>query len=698
MNWHVDWAFLLSSLPVRLRLPTLRQVGHRTSRLDRVGHIRFAVTVVQFQGAISGVSIPIHLTAGIVVWSTAGNRMVVAHKGFRSRWSGNSFAALSGDLPPVESSGLTADYECSWEPIHLYDTEDLFGNVDDVSFDASEFGDVIPSGEPVFMKPRPKSVATKPTTLSGESMSIRRTADEMASRHVHKLTADSRQPWQRGPLGTLFNRQKPFWERLQVSQALPFVGLSDHVTASSSDSVVPNQLQQTELTVQRIKSSRLVSSCDNSRHVALARFQTMGLLDLDCTRSRQSLRSFAGTLCSDGELSQIFVDVFSPKATGTILKQCNALWRFSCWIQTHGGGSPFRQDEIIVYPYTCYLRDSGAGSTTPSQFVEALRFADALIGFTAAPSNDILSPRVTGATHACYMTKRIRKPAEVLKVAEIAALEDICLHGSEAHRRLIAGHLIFCFAAAARWHDSMYVASLELSNAGPVTPLEVMTSKHKSSRGKEQQMELLPFTALGHVTHDDSWGSSWMDARVISDVGSWNHFLNSWSESERIWIDARTSTAEVTAWLRALLEPHVGSDRASTLTVYGIKAAWPSWAAKSTIFTADEQLALGHHVSAQYKSAMINSRDNQIGLCKRFTKCFHESGMEALIRTLPELAVFFNWRSTQRWRQMVEAAIAVQVSRMMLRQWHLPMANMQFWHKRLLFVGWMPMTWKLTNA
>lgn len=141
--------------------------------------------------------------------------------------------------------------------------------------------------------------------------------------------------------------------------------------------------------------------------------------------------------------------------------------------------------------------------------------------------NDILSPMVVGAAHACYMTKRIRKPAELLTVAEIAALEDICINDDEDHRRLIAGHLLFCFAAAARWHDSMYVVSMDMSHAGPVTLIEAMTSKHKSSRGKEQQMELLPFTALGQVTHEDSWGNSWMDARDISDVGSWNHFLNS---------------------------------------------------------------------------------------------------------------------------------------------------------------------------
>ena len=574
---------------------------------------------MQCLGAISGVVTITHITVGIAAGIIVGNRMVVEHKGFRGRWASSAAAVSASDLQDVDSVDPSTDG--NWEQVELPDTENLFGNLDntdtlDSSFEALDRHDALPLQEPRFLHPKPKSVANKPGSLSAESLAVKRTADELASRHVHKLTSDLKQPWQKGPLAGLFARPKPFWDRLQSFQQLPLVGLADHITASSTDSAVPTQIQHTELTVRRIKSSRLVSSTDNFRHVALARFKTMVLLDLDCTRLGQSLRSFAGTLCSDSELSQVFMDVFSPKATGTILKRCNALWRFSCWLQASGGGSPFKQDERVVYAYICYLRDSGAGPTTPSQFVEALRFADALIGFTSSSLTDMLSPRVTGAAHSCYMTKRFRKPAEVLKVAEIAALEDICLNDPDLHRRLIAGHLLFCFTAAARWHDSMYVISMEISTAGPVTLLEAMTSKHKSSRGKEQQMELLPFTALGHVTAEDSWGDSWMKSRYAADVGSWNYFLNSWSESDHTWIDSRMSTAEATGWLRELLEPHVGGDRASSLTVHGLKATLLSWAAKSTIFTADEQLALGHHVNAQYRSAMIYSRDNQIGLCK----------------------------------------------------------------------------------
>ena len=136
-------------------------------------------------------------------------------------------------------------------------------------------------------------------------------------------------------------------------------------------------------------------------------------------------------------------------------------------------------------------------------------------------------------------------------------------------------------------------------------------------------MELLPFfTALGKLILDCFWGSSWLDARSGCNAQHWTHFLNSWSDSAHSWVDSRMSSAEATGWLREFLEPCSGADRANRLTVHGKKATLLSWAAKSTLFGADEQLALGHHVHAQYRSAMIYSRDNQIGLCKKLHDMF----------------------------------------------------------------------------
>ena len=66
-----------------------------------------------------------------------------------------------------------------------------------------------------------------------------------------------------------------------------------------------------------------------------------------------------------------------------------------------------------------------------------------------------------GASHSIYLTKRVRRPAEVLTVSEVQQLESICLQDESLHHRVIAGHFLFCMMAAARWHDSMHVVSME---------------------------------------------------------------------------------------------------------------------------------------------------------------------------------------------------------------------------------------------
>ena len=319
-------------------------------------------TVVGFLDVINGVNFHFH-TRITGVWSIVGIEMVVEYKGFRSRWKSH---ACSSSLPvssdQLESSSLP-DLDFSWEQFDSVDTGGLFGDANE-TFDFQDDPDLKHDTDQPdnimhrFVEPKPKVAPSKPVAPTSDSLAIKRTADELASRHVHKSILDVKQPWQKGPLAGIFGKQKPFWERLQVTESVPVVGLLDHVVASSASSEIPRPIQQTELTVNRIRSSRIIASDDNYRHLSLSRFKTMVLLDLDCTRLGQSLRSFAGTLCTDDELSQAFMDVFAPKATGTILKRCNALWRFSCWLQHWGSFSPFNQDEGVIYEYICHLRNS----------------------------------------------------------------------------------------------------------------------------------------------------------------------------------------------------------------------------------------------------------------------------------------------------------------------------------------------------
>ena len=49
-----------------------------------------------------------------------------------------------------------------------------------------------------FMQPKPKAVSAKPGPQSACSLAIKRTSDELASRHVHSTVLQMKQPWQKG--------------------------------------------------------------------------------------------------------------------------------------------------------------------------------------------------------------------------------------------------------------------------------------------------------------------------------------------------------------------------------------------------------------------------------------------------------------------------------------------------------------------
>ena len=338
------------------------------------------------------------------------------------------------------------------------------------------------------------------------------------------------------------------------------------------------------------------------------------LLDVNATKLGRSLLSFAGTLVTDAEIVNSVTDVFGPKSSGTLLKRSNSMWRFSQWLHKLKLGSPFTQPEEIVYRYLQFLKESQAGATSASHFLEALGFFGSLLGFTVINVHEVISVRVKGAAHIQYMGKRVRRPAEVLTVDEVRSLEDLVLDSTDPKTVIIAGHLMFCLMAAPRWWDTQHVVTAVASTYKGVWLVEAETSRHKTSMTKQLQTELLPFTALGRTFQRRAWAERWLEARIRTGFKVGNPFLTSFSDSTGTWTNSRMSTAEATFWLRELLTPTSGIERATTLTVHGLKATLLSWAAKSTMFTPEEQTALGHHMSKAHRSAMIYSRDNQIAL------------------------------------------------------------------------------------
>ena len=74
------------------------------------------------------------------------------------------------------------------------------------------------------------------------------------------------------------------------------------------------------------------------------------------------------------------------------------------------------------------------------------------------------------------------------------------------------------------------------------------------------------------------------------------------------------STAEATGWLRELLEPHVGPERAVKLTVHGLKATLLSWGGQEYNFHGRRATCFGSSctllVSILYD--LLKGQSNQV--------------------------------------------------------------------------------------
>ena len=526
-------------------------------------------------------------------------------RGLRRKWAqGLSAHASSGPAPSCQASEDEHDDA-------LVDDDTMGSNSVDLTLDGELEIEVPPVHWPAT---QPSSSHDRPHSSQSDLRWLDQFAKEQAQAHIRQNLNTLKQPWERGPLAGLFN-PKMAWPRPAVNLGLPSIGAMETLVSTShiaKEPALPSSA--TTFAQQRVRQMRLHRTDDDVRRKSLDRVSTMMLMDCNATNVGRSLITFAGTLVADTEIVNSISDVFGPKSTGTILKRTNAMWRFAQWLHKQNLGSPFVQSEAVIYRYVSFLKVSGAAPTTASHFLESLQFFNGLLGFAAIKVTEVLSARVKGSAHVQYIGKRIRKPAETLTQREVGELEAIALTSNNPLHVILAGHFLFCLFAAARWYDSMYVCAASVSNYKGVWLVEAETSRHKTSMTKQMQTELLPFTALGRAFDIRAWADPWMKAREAAGLQPGYPFLPSWSEVAQRWMDDKMTSAEASSWLRELLAPTSGVERAAKLTIHGLKATLISWAAKSLTFSPEELTALGHHVSKAHRSAMIYSRDNQIAL------------------------------------------------------------------------------------
>jgi len=143
-----------------------------------------------------------------------------------------------------------------------------------------------------------------------------------------------------------------------------------------------------------------------------------------------------------------------------------------------------------------------------------------------------------------FLSKRKLVQAPAFSVHAIKIFEDVCLNSESMHKRVIAGALMFCVFACARWFDAMHIDDIWKNVFSSMVLLEADCSKHKTSIRKESKTRLLPFICLGRFLGAKSWGASFMEAR--DHFGLSKPFLPSWNESTQTFGKHRMTTCEAT--------------------------------------------------------------------------------------------------------------------------------------------------------
>ncbi len=357
-------------------------------------------------------------------------------RGFRRRWTRQSqsdasehLSQISG-LPSEPSGPPEADRheggtDCgSWEEVNSYKAPSLHESAFD---DEDQHG-----GSPVF-EPEQFEVVQ---VAGDKSTEYKWKCEALQSSAKRARLYGDKLPWENAAFSGVFGKVDIFsgtivsgykhalaptsigaFEVLQ-SETIP----GRQIDPSSSSLAPP-------VTSLVLIGARRESSDADIRRMALNKFRDLILGDPAATNLGVSLRSMLESGSGSYLIEQSFSDCFRAKASTTLQKRANSLWRLSKLFAVNGMLTPLRFSEEDLYLALCSLRDSKAGATSGQHIVEALHFLDSTAGFAIVDIRTAISGRCRGVARDMFLGKDPLQQKYPLKVEHVAWLEA-CTHGN----------------------------------------------------------------------------------------------------------------------------------------------------------------------------------------------------------------------------------------------------------------------------
>ena len=165
------------------------------------------------------------------------------------------------------------------------------------------------------------------------------------------------------------------------------------------------------------------------------------------------------------------------KAPQTLLKRCHSFLRFVDHLKVSEQGFP--GSEQGSYAFLCNLRDAGVTTSTVQSIVQALNFAQHVIGLKEL-AHLTSSKRCVGAVGV--RNSGPKRQASPFKVEEVRTLHAV-LHDpdEETWTRALAGTVLFAIYSRSRWSDLQHAESLhvDMDSHGKPAYVELQISSHK---------------------------------------------------------------------------------------------------------------------------------------------------------------------------------------------------------------------------
>ena len=545
-------------------------------------------------------------------------------RGFRKRWGSSEFRS-----PEHLSVGSSSGHDISDfnSEQFLQGLDERLDDIGDGSLagDSADY-DYAPSteGEPVLETEGKVTVTGDAEQEYAWKLQALHSATKRARLYNEKF------PWESSNLNGVFGHADPFTNTIasgykhMLSPA--HEGIYDVLQSElSSGSHGISVAEASSPPVRRIVllGARRETPDEDIRRVALAKLRDLIMGDPSATQLGVSLQH----LLSEGSMSHVieqsFSDCFRSKASSTLQKRANSLWKLSLLLAELGVLHPLRFSEDELYNALCLMREKGMGATSGQHVIEALHFLDGTAGLALCNIGDIVSGRCRGVARDMHLSKDPLSQKHPLSVEQVEWLEQL-IQDAPDFQQCILGQLLFSLHSCCRWRDSQRLKRIYVEHAKGECLLHADAISSETSLTADSKTRFLPYVAIGSGLLGEDWASVWLRSRSSEAMIGGDFFLPSYSERCQCWIDQPMSASEATGWLREFLLRNEPSLELGKYGSHSCKCTLLTWAGRSTtvVFTPTERRLLGHHVEPSLRSMLIYSRESYTALYAKVMKLF----------------------------------------------------------------------------